>query len=454
MKKAAIYIRVSSAQQAQEGDSVPAQREALRKYIQEHDNLVFAGEYCDDGVSGTRSDRDELTRLLGDVKKKKVDIILVTKLDRLYRSIKHYLNMMDTLDKYGVGWVAIWEKIYDTTTPQGRLIVNQMMSIAQFEAEQTGQRLRQVQAYKLTQKEVISGSVPVGFRIQDKHLVHDDNAPLARLAFETYSRTGTLNQTMREMCVYSCFPSTKPAFKRMLSNTLYVGTHPSGVADYCPPIVSEELFNDVQRKLSMNLKSNSTQVYLFSGLIRCKECGCAFGANTRRRMRGKGLKIIHQYRCAKHYNQKPPLCDNAKVILETALERYLIDNLVQLTKDAIYRYEVEQAPVKAKAKQSAGLKRKLNRLKEAYLNGVIELEEYKQDKANIEEQLKALEPPQNAPQAPTRALKGLLMGNIGGIYETLSEAEKRRFWRGIIDRIEFDKNRVITVFFLGVGSNN
>jgi DNA invertase Pin-like site-specific DNA recombinase len=146
MKRIAIYMRVSTDKQAQEGDSIPAQRDALLKYINTHDDMILAGEYLDDGISGTRSDRDELCRMLDDVQAGKVDLILVTKLDRLYRSIRHYLNMMEQLDKAGVGWLAIWEPIYDTTTPQGRLIVNQMMSIAQFEAEQTGQRVRQVLA--------------------------------------------------------------------------------------------------------------------------------------------------------------------------------------------------------------------------------------------------------------------------------------------------------------------
>ena len=150
MKRTAIYLRVSTDQQSREGDSIPAQRDALKKYIDEHDDLIFAGEYLDDGVSGTKLDRDELQRLLEDVKAGKIDLILVVKLDRWFRSIRHYINTQELLDKYNVGWTAIWEQIYDSTTPQGRLIINQMMSIAQFEAENTGQRIRQVFAWRLT----------------------------------------------------------------------------------------------------------------------------------------------------------------------------------------------------------------------------------------------------------------------------------------------------------------
>ena len=113
MIKAALYLRVSSDKQAKEGDSIPAQRDALRKYANEK-AYIICGEYVDDGVSGTKADRDELTRLLDDVKSGKVDLILVTKLDRLYRSIKHYLNMMEILDAHNVGWTAIMKYIVIT----------------------------------------------------------------------------------------------------------------------------------------------------------------------------------------------------------------------------------------------------------------------------------------------------------------------------------------------------
>jgi DNA invertase Pin-like site-specific DNA recombinase len=152
MKRVALYMRVSSDQQVKEGDSIPAQRDALTKYAKEK-GYSIVGEYLDDGISGTKySQRDELQRLLSDVQSGKIDLILITRLDRWFRSVRHYTATQEILDKNNVGWLAIWEPVYDTTTPQGRLIVNQMMSIAQFEAENTGQRIRQVQAYKLSQR--------------------------------------------------------------------------------------------------------------------------------------------------------------------------------------------------------------------------------------------------------------------------------------------------------------
>ena len=138
--RAALYMRVSSIVQAKEGDSIPAQKAALEKYAKDKGYVIY-DEYIDDGISGTKEDRDELQRLLKDVELGFIDIILVTKLDRWYRSIRHYLNTQELLEKHNVSWTAIWEPIYDSSTAQGRLIISTMMSIAQYEAENTVERL-------------------------------------------------------------------------------------------------------------------------------------------------------------------------------------------------------------------------------------------------------------------------------------------------------------------------
>lgn len=458
MIKAALYLRVSSDKQSKEGDSIPAQKDALRKYAREKEYIV-TGEYIDDGISGTKANRDELTRLLEDVKAGKVNIILVTRLDRLYRSVKHYLNMMEILDRHGVGWLAIWEPIYDTTTPQGRLIVNQMMSIAQFEAENTGQRIRQVQAYKLSQREAISGSTPPGLSIVDKHIVPNADAENVVAAFEAYSRTGSLNETMRTVVGLSGLPTSKPVIKRMLKNTLYIGRHPVAGDGFCEPIIPQELFWDVQRKLSMNVKKSQKNVYIFSGLIRCAECGRAFGGNTLKRTRKSGRQeIIPQYRCSRHFNFHPPQCDNSKVIYESVLEKYLVNNLSELLKGASFRYEAEAAPEKDRSNQIAVIQKKLARLKELYINDLISLEEYKSDKESFLMQIESLQAEQagNPEMAAAAAeeLKRLSQLDITGIYEDLSKEERRRFWRGIISRITFGKDRRIEVEFIAACDSN
>ena len=437
MKRVAIYMRVSTDKQAQEGDSIPAQRDALLKYINTHDDMILAGEYLDDGISGTRSDRDELCRMLDDVQAGKVDLILVTKLDRLYRSIRHYLNMMDTLDKAGVGWLAIWEPIYDTTTPQGRLIVNQMMSIAQFEAEQTGQRVRQVLAYKVSQGQVNSGNTSPGFMIQGKRLVHDpETAPIIKACFEQYACEGNLSRIARQ--APAGFPQTVEGWKQLFRRTIYIGQYRDN-DHFCEPIVSREVFDRVQRQLAINIKGKVRHEYLFTGLIRCPECGTTLSAMTC----AKRGKPVIRYRCQHHYRVNRS-CPYTGTVGESRLESYLIDNLAGLISDARIRAEAEAAPVKDMAKKKATLEKKIARLKELYVNDLISLEEYKTDRERYQQELDAIQMPV---EAHTSHVDRFDAGKGINLYAALEKPEKRMFWRSIIDRVEID-GKAVKVFFL------
>ena len=444
MKRAAIYLRVSSDRQAREGDSIPAQRDALRKYINDRPDLTFAGEYLDDGISGTKADRDELQRLLEDVEQDRIDLILFVKLDRWFRSVRHYTATQEILDRHGVGWTAIWEPIYDTTTPAGRLIVNQMMSIAQFEAENTGQRIRQVQAYKVAQGEVISGSTPPGYSIRDKRLVINGEAESVRQAFRAYDRTGSLSETMRICAGLPGLPRSKGTFKNMLRNTLYIGKHPRN-DHFCEPIIPEDLFERVNKGLRMNVKKSQKNVYIFSGLLRCGSCGCALGGNTRRRQRGNGkLEIIPQYRCPKHYTRVPAQCTNTKVISETVLEDYLIERIRGEIGALVY--DVQAAPIRDTRAQAAAIEARLKRLKDLYVEGLISLEEYKDDREAYISQLEELRA--GAPAEDDRdGLRELLKTDFEDLYYDMSKPEKRRFWRAILKEIRFSEDRTIDLYF-------
>lgn len=442
MKHAAIYARVSSDRQAREGDSIPAQLDALRKYATEN-NYAIVGEYVDDGISGTRSDRDELQRLLDDIDN--IDIIIFCKLDRWFRSIRHYINTQEILDKHGVGWKAIWES-YDTTTPQGRLIVNQMMSFAQFEAENTGQRIRQVFAYKASKGEVLTGVTPAGYRIQDKHLVPSEVAESVRTAFREYSRTGNMNATLRACSVLPGLPRTNASFKRMLQNPVYTGKR-HGHDDYCEPLVDQATFDHVQHLLSRNIKISQKETYIFSGLIRCTECGTLLGARTRRCNHGKRV-AFHTYCCRKHYGMKPPVCPNTKIITETVFEEELISRLRPLINGEVLRYEVEAAPIRDNKTKISAVEKKLTRLKDLYLNELITLEEYRHDREELEEQLRDLREKEIPRTRDLSALKDLLKTDIEELYWEMSLEEKRRFWRAIIKEIRWNINREFEVIFL------
>lgn len=448
MKRAAIYMRVSTQIQAKEGDSIPAQREALHKYIDNRPDLVCVGEYLDDGISGTKYDRDELQRMIADVKEDKIDLICVTKMDRLHRSLRNFLNMQEILERHHCAWIAIFEPIYDTSTPQGKMIINTMMNLAQFEAENTGQRIRQVQTYKVAQGEVISGSVPPGYSIVNKHLVQNDDAETIRDLFNDYSMYGNLAKTIRLIANNPHFPQSAPAFKRMLQNETYIGRKRDN-EHFCEPIITPDLFYDVQRKLKMNVKLSQKRTYIFSGLIRCKECGTLMGSCTYKKDKKTHIYIANGYRCAKRYCRGGlRQCTNTKVITESVLERYLLEHIRPQIKDMILQYEIEQKPVKDNSARIAYLQKRKQRIKELFVNELIDLDEYKKDREDIESEIAALTARKPSECDDITHLKDLLSTDFETLYGTFNADEKRYFWRSIIKEIRFGSDRHYDIIFL------
>lgn len=442
--RTAIYMRVSTDRQAQEGDSVPAQREALRKYIDDHQHLTFAGEYLDDGISGTKADRSELSRLLDDVRAGRIDMLIFTKLDRWFRSVRHYTATQEILDKHGVGWLAIWEPIYDTTTPAGRLIVNQMMSIAQFEAENTGQRIRQVFAYKAAQGEVLSGRAPAGYRIEGKRLVPDELlAPVIRSIFEEYAMTGNLHHVIQYAAGYGLVKDRRN-WRTLLQNRKYIGEF-RGNTSYCEPIINRDLFEDVQRKLSINIKASQKYDYIFSGLLVCAECGTRM---TSGQTPGKNGRIRRCYRCRKN-KAAVKTCGNGGTIFENVLEDYMVANIKADVQQYLYRYEAQRTVQQDRSRQIAAANRKLSRLKDLYLNDLIGLDEYKRDHAAISQDLERLQA-EDVQAAPDLShLREVLQMDLETVYADLTNEERRHFWRTFISEIRFDSSRNFFFSYIG-----
>lgn len=440
MKRVALYCRVSTDQQVREGDSIQAQLTALREYAQKH-NYVVTGEYIDDGVSGSLlNERDELQRMLDDVKKREIDIILFTKLDRFFRNVKNYLNTQTVLDEYGVTWRAIWES-YETETPQGRLMINQMLSFAQFECENTSQRILRVFDYKKAKHEVVSGKIPFGYKIENKHMVTDpDKAKIVRKVFDLYIQTGNMCETMR-LTEGLGLPKTQRAFKWLLKNRKYIG-EAYGDSSYCEPIIDRETFDKVQHLLTMNVKKSQKNTYIFSGLTYCKDCGRKM-TGTSDRYKGSRYKT---YRCMYHYRPLP-VCGNSKTLNERKLEEYLVRNLEKFAFEDI---KVEKSVDTVDyGKLIEATEKKMSRLKDLYVNELLTLSEYKKDLDEYQRQIAEYKREMSQHQSAGREkLKDLIGTNLADWYWTLTDAEKRTLWRGIIKEIRFGSDKSIDVIFL------
>jgi site-specific DNA recombinase len=143
--RCAVYTRKSSEEGLEQSfNSLDAQREACEAYIlsQRHEGWhVVPNRYDDGGYSGGNMERPGLKRLLDDIATKRVDTVVVYKVDRLTRSLADFAKMVEQFDKQGVSFVSVTQQ-FNTTTSMGRLTLNVLLSFAQFEREVTGERIR------------------------------------------------------------------------------------------------------------------------------------------------------------------------------------------------------------------------------------------------------------------------------------------------------------------------
>lgn len=442
----AIYVRVSTDRQAKKGDSIDEQLSTCKNYIASKENMVLAGTYIDDGISGRKIKRGDFEQLLDDVRLGRVNLIIFTKLDRWFRSLRHYLNTQAILEANHCDWLAVDQPYFDTTTPHGRAFVAQSMTFAELEAENDSVRIRDVFDYKYRQGEVLSGKVPLGYSIENKHLVLNQDADKALHIFQFYAECGSLNQTIshleRDMGIIMSQDNLK---KSVLKNKKYIGVFRDN-DHYCPALVPVDLFERVQELLAINIKVSQKYSYVFSGLLRCAHCGQAFSGAMRKikKRNGDGYYKYPFYRCHGAYPNKR--CVNRKIIFESYIERYLLANIQDLLQKYIADYEIAAAKVVDYDSRRASILKKIDKLKDLYVNDIITMDELKQDKERYTKELESL--PRNQSQKDMAPIRKLLKMDLNSVYETLDPAERRQLWRSVIKEIQIDDRRNLKVIFL------
>lgn len=447
--RTAIYIRVSTDQQARDGDSLREQEETLMAYIREHDDMVHAGTYIDEGISGQKLDREEFQQLMRDVQDRKIDQIIFTKLDRWFRSLRHYLNTQAILDKYGVSWKAVHQPYFDTSTAYGRAFVSQSMTWAELEAQNTSDRIKNVFSSKIRNGEVVSGKQPLGYKIDGKRLVVDpDTAPIAISIFEHYRATSSLTSTQKYMSSIGLIRS-QVAIKHMLRCTKYIGMHRDN-PNYCPSIIPRDLFDFVQRSLSRNVRTGAERHdYVFSGLVVCSECGrimsgCQHNCTVTLRSGEKRTYKYPAYRC--RYGVKHVSCDNTKYTMESSLERYVLSHVRADLERYMADCEQRAVPIRRAENRKAGIVKKLERLKTLYINDLITLDEYKEDHARYMDEIERLS--DDPKPKDISGIKKMLDMDFEEAYPSLSIAERRELWRSVIKEIRVDSSKKYEIIFL------
>ncbi|TMK10178.1 MAG: recombinase family protein [Alphaproteobacteria bacterium] len=196
LTRCAVYTRKSSEHNLDLAfTSLDAQREACEAYIksQAHEGWrLLPDRYDDGGLSGASLARPALQTLLADVRDRKVDIVVVYKVDRLTRSLADFAKLIELFDAQAVSFVAVTQQ-FNTTTSMGRLTLNILLSFAQFEREVIGERVRDKIAASKRRGIWVGGPVPLGYAAVDKRIIIvPAEAETVRTIFEHYLELGSL----------------------------------------------------------------------------------------------------------------------------------------------------------------------------------------------------------------------------------------------------------------------
>ena len=270
--RCAVYTRVSTEHGLeQEFNSLDNQREASEAYIksQAHEGWrLMRDRYDDGGFSGGSMERPALKKLLDAVRARRIDVIVVYKVDRLTRSLADFAKLVELFDEHRVSFVSVTQA-FNTTTSMGRLTLNVLLSFAQFEREVTGERIRDKIAASNKKGIWMGGVVPLGYRIDNRALhVVEEHAAFVRDLFRRYLETGSVvrlkaaldqenvrlpNRTDGRGKTTGGGLISRGHLYKILSNPIYVGrlTHKDEVHEGLHgPIVDHESWNRVQRRLA------------------------------------------------------------------------------------------------------------------------------------------------------------------------------------------------------------
>lgn len=262
--RCAIYTRKSSDEAAESHlGSTTVQRELCEAYITSQTGegwTCLPDPYDDIGWSGGTLARPALKQLRADIVAGRVDVVVVYKIDRLSRSLKDFLDLVEEMDKAGVTFVSITQA-FNTTTPMGRLMLNVLLSFAQFERELTGERLRDWFAGARA-RGIWTHPRPFGYRRGEdgRLVVVEDEAEVVRMAYRLYCKLGSSRLVANELNLAGHRnkfgrPWAGHATVVMLTNRLYIGDRVhKGVAEpgQHVPIISQALWRKAQQRMEVS----------------------------------------------------------------------------------------------------------------------------------------------------------------------------------------------------------
>jgi site-specific DNA recombinase len=379
--RCAVYTRKSTEEGLeQEFNSLDAQREAGEAYVRSQAGEGWAllpDRYDDGGFTGGNTDRPALQRLLADIGAGRVDCVVVYKVDRLSRSLLDFAQMMRTFEDRSVSFVSVTQQ-FNTGTSMGRLVLNVLLSFAQFEREIISERTRDKIAATRRKGKWAGGHPVLGYDVDPngfKLVVNPPEAERVRAIFALYLEHGALLPAVQELTARGWVgkrwttrkgtarggtPFTRTALYHLLTNPVYVGkvkykdeVHPGEH----PAVVDPGVFQRVRDTLRRNgatgrAASRATSPSLLAGLLRCGPCDAAM-TPTHTTKGGADPRRYRYYACTRAHKSGRAACPSGAVPAG-AVEAFVLDRVRCVGRDPDLRREVlAHARAQAEARTAA-----------------------------------------------------------------------------------------------------
>ena len=472
--RCAVYTRKSTEDGLeQEFNSLDAQREAGESYVQSQGWQCLPDRFDDGGYSGATLERPALRTLLTRIEAGQIDAVVCYKIDRISRSLRDFVKLMELLDARGIALIAVTQS-FNTQTSIGRLTLNMLMSFAEFERSMISERTRDKIA-ATRRKGKWSGGMPLlGYDVTpngSRLTVNDAEAEQVRTIFALYLENQSVLATLKELqvrgwvnkhwitrdgCPYGGSPFNKNSLWHLLNNVTYRGqvkykdeVHPGEH----PAIIDLDTWKRAQGLMRHNGRRGSTLPHstyeaFLKGLLRCRPCGCAMIAHHS----AKGTRRYRYYCCSQAQKRGWHSCPT-KSVPARALEEYVVGQIGGLVKDpqVVERLLTEvrnqtlaeraqiASQIEALQREMLHLNAEMNEALAQSADGAAEAtrrlsglrKRLRQAERRLAELQRELAPGETHEVPPT-------LTNFESIWETLTTRQQSQLLQALIERIEYD----------------
>lgn len=468
-RKVAIYSRVSTLHQAEEGYSIGQQIEALTKYCQAMDWVIY-DNYSDGGFSGGKLERPAMRKMIQDAESGKFDTVIVYKLDRLSRNVRDTLYLVkDVFNANNVDFVSLQENI-DTKSAMGNLFITLLSAIAEFEREQIKERMQLgVKGRAKSGKTTAWATPPFGYKYDtNTQLMTVDHyqAEIVRDMFNKIISGWSIMGITTYMRENYDGKWTHVKVKRILENITYIGKvkyrNEIFEGEHIP-ILPEELFYKAQEALEerTNKKDNTRPfqgLYMLSHIAKCGYCGTPLKIDTYKPRKDGTRKRTYTCINKNPRRTKTMIYNNGEECKESGrydvkdVENYVLNeiNKFQLNPEsieALYKDKPEEN-LKAYEEQLKQLEKKLSKLNDLYINELISMDALKQKSAELLKEKSSLELFINRSKTQTNNKQSFeKLVKMDDILK-MSYDDQKKVVKTLIKRVEVKRDEINVIFKL------